>query len=63
MVTYQGSLRDQSDFATGPVDFQFTLWSEETNGSQISAVLPLNAVEIANGLFSVKLDFGADNSL
>ena len=51
VFTYQGHLRNAGDLVIGPMDFKFALWNAETNGGQISAVLPLNAVEIANGLF------------
>ncbi|MFH1107916.1 MAG: hypothetical protein V1790_01775 [Planctomycetota bacterium] len=57
--TYQGQLKQGGVPLNGTADFQFSLWDAASGGAQIGATLPMNAVLIANGLFSVDLDFGA----
>jgi len=54
--TYQGSLKNGANPASGSYDFQFILF--DSTGGLISGVLSRNNVEVANGVFSVKLDFG-----
>jgi len=58
--TYQGSLSIGSPPApaTGNYDFEFRLFSVDTGGSAIGTLQRLN-VPVSNGVFSVKLDFGA----
>jgi len=56
--TYQGRLADSRGPATGRYDFQFSLYDEGTNGSLISGPLIIPFVDVANGLFTVGLDFG-----
>ena len=57
--TYQGKLLDSSSAATGNYDFQFTLWDAPADGIQIGTVQSINGVAVANGLFTVRLDFGS----
>jgi hypothetical protein len=57
--TYQGRFNDGGQAATGNYDFEFRLFDTETNGNQIAVQQRLN-VAVANGIFSVKLDFGAN---
>jgi len=58
--TYQGRLTDDSG---NPIDsncdFQFTLWDDPTAGSQTGPLLDPTGVVVADGLFTVQLDFGA----
>ena len=62
VFTYQGNLQNTGNSVTGTIDFQFSLWSAENGGSQISTVLTIEDVDVADGFFTVKLDFGSANS-
>jgi hypothetical protein len=55
---YQGSLRSGGNPASGSHDFQFLLFDAAVGGSQVGTTLNINGVNIANGVFSVPLDFG-----
>ena len=61
--TYQGRLQDAGTNANGNYDFQFTLWDAANGGTQQPQPSPLtvskNNVGVANGVFTVQLDFGA----
>jgi hypothetical protein len=57
--TYQGSLQNSSAPATGNFDFEFLLYDSLTGGVQQGATLTRGSVSVANGTFSVKLDFGS----
>lgn len=57
--TYQGELLDGGTFATGPYDFQFQLFDAAAGGTQVGSTVTLDDVPIFNGLFTVRLDFGA----
>ncbi len=57
--TYQGRLTSSAQNATGGFDFEFRLFDAETGGTEIAAQQRLN-VPVAGGIFSVKLDFGAN---
>ena len=54
--TYQGSLKDGANAANGNYDFEFALF--DGGGAQIGGTLTRNTVAVANGIFSVSLDFG-----
>ena len=56
---YQGSLKDNAVPASGNYDFEFALFDAVSAGSQIGATIPKKGVAVANGIFSVKLDFGS----
>src|SRR5438552_9757295 len=56
--TYQGQLQSSSALATGNFDFEFLLYDAAIGGSQVGATLTKGSVAVANGTFSVKLDFG-----
>jgi len=59
--TYQGRLHDDGSPATGHYDFAFTLYDGPCpGGSPVGSpsVVPLAAVPVSNGLFSVSLNFG-----
>ena len=57
--TYQGRLNTAGSPANGNYDFAFTLWSTNSGGSQIGGAFTNARVEVANGLFTVMLDFGS----
>jgi hypothetical protein len=56
-LTYQGQLQSSSAPASGSFDFEFALF--DAGGTQIGPVLPRSGVAVANGIFSVNLDFGS----
>jgi len=53
--TYQGFLRQGGAPANGNHDFQFSLWTEESGGSQIGSTQTVTNVSVQNGLFTVTL--------
>lgn len=58
--TYQGRLNSSGAPATnGLYDFRFTLNDAATLGSPVGSAVPVDAVPVTNGLFTVPLDFGA----
>jgi hypothetical protein len=57
--SYQGRLNAGGDPANGIYDLRFTVYDAVTNGNAVSGVLTNAATPVANGLFSVALDFGA----
>jgi len=57
--TYQGQLHDGGTNANGAYAMVFALYDAGTNGNQINSTITTNAT-LANGLFSVSLDFGAN---
>ena len=56
--TYQGRLTDGGNPANGPYDLQLVLFDAATGGAQVGATLTRDDVPVANGLFTVSLDFG-----
>lgn len=60
--TYQGRLTDSGNPANGTYDFEFRLYDALTGGNIITptvgGVVVRNDVPVANGLFTVNLDFG-----
>lgn len=56
--TYQGQLIQNGSPVNGTCDLRFTLWDAASGGSQISWGWLLEAVEIVDGLFTARLDFG-----
>ncbi|MBK9163380.1 MAG: tail fiber domain-containing protein [Acidobacteria bacterium] len=56
---YQGSLKDGASAANGNYDFEFALFDAVSGGAQLGSTLSLNSVAVANGVFTVKLDFGS----
>ena len=57
--TYQGQLNLSGSAVSGPCDFQFSLWDAANVGAQLGLTQTLSAVNVANGLFTVPLNFGA----
>ena len=56
--TYQGYLENGSNPADGFHDFEFKLFDAGAAGSQVGSTLSLSPVTVADGLFTVELDFG-----
>ncbi len=56
--TYQGQLRRSGAAYNGLCNFQFSLWDAASGGAQQGSTLPINGVNVVNGLFTVALDFG-----
>ena len=56
--TYQGRLLSGDEPANGSHDFEFILWDAETGGNQIGTTVTLTSVNVQNGVFSVRIDFG-----
>jgi hypothetical protein len=57
--TYQGGLSDAGLPADGAYDFRFALFDALTGGVPVGPSLVREDVAVANGLFTVVLDFGA----
>ena len=56
--TYQGRLSDSSVAANGQYDLQFTLFFEQSGGTQLGSSITRSNVAVTNGIFTVQLDFG-----
>jgi hypothetical protein len=56
--TYQGQLHDSGTNANGAYTMVFTLYDAPGSGNQIGTSIS-NSVTLANGLFTVNLDFGS----
>lgn len=56
--TYQGSLTDGASPANGRYDFEFRLYDDATHGTQVGSTVPRPGVEVADGAFTLLLDFG-----
>jgi len=57
--TYQGQLTDTGVPATGTYDLQFKLFDDPSTGTQKGGTVTKDNVTVANGVFTVQLDFGA----
>ena len=57
-ITYQGRLLNGTSPANGSHDFEFSLFDAITGGGQIGSAVSLTAVNVNNGVFSVRIDFG-----
>ncbi len=58
--TYQGELTKAGALYTGTADFLFSLWTDESVGTQIESTLTITNVSVAAGRFAARLDFGYD---
>lgn len=58
--TYQGRLIDANKTADGIYDLQFKLYDMQMVGRQVGSTIDVNELDINDGLFTVKLDFGSD---
>src|SRR5258708_21981727 len=56
--TYQGRLTDGPTPASGSYDFTFQIFNAATGGASQGALITTNALSLADGLFTVALDFG-----
>jgi hypothetical protein len=56
--TYQGRLLSGGIAAAGPHDFVFALYDAVEEGNQLGPFQVLNNVNVNNGVFSVRMDFG-----
>lgn len=57
--TYQGRLTEASLPAAGTYQMQFSLWDAFTSGTQQGTTITNNSVTVANGVFTVQLNFTA----
>lgn len=58
--TYQGVLVLSGNPVNGTADFQFTLWDALSGGAQVGGPFAVNAVAVANGQFTLSIDFGSN---
>jgi len=58
--TYQGQLKQSGSPANGSFAMDFKLFDAASAGSQVGPTVSLPTVGVANGLFTVPLDFGVD---
>jgi hypothetical protein len=58
--TYQGKLTDSGTPANGNYDLQFALFDSPAGSSQIGVTQTIPSVSVSGGVFTVKLDFGAN---
>ncbi len=58
--TYQGQLLVSGAPANDAYNMTFTLFTQQTGGSQIGGAYSFSKVPVNNGWFSVQLDFGAN---
>ena len=56
--TYQGQLKDAGGPVNGVCDLRFILWNAAIGGAQVGSILTLEGIEIEDGLFTARLDFG-----
>jgi len=57
--TYQGRLTDANSVADGLYDLQFKLFNDPSDGNQVGSDVNKPDVDVIEGYFTVKLDFGA----
>lgn len=57
--TYQGRLTDGPGSTNGTYDFEFRLYGSLDGSDSIGSMVPKDNVTVANGLFTVLLDFGS----
>lgn len=57
--SYQGRLTDGGVAANGVFDLRFILYDMPVGGAQQGPIITLEDVAVANGIFTVSLDFGA----
>lgn len=57
--SYQGSLQESGTPAAGNYDFMVELYDADTGGNMVSSDT-VDDVTVANGLFTIQLDFGAN---
>jgi len=57
--TYQGRLQENGSGVTGVMDFEFRIFTAISGGVPFGPVVTRNDLGVTNGLFTVRLDFGA----
>jgi len=57
--TYQGRLNSGGNPASGSYDFRFRLAADPAGNNYVGSPVLTNALPVADGLFTVALDFGA----
>lgn len=57
-ITYQGQLQNAAAVANGVFDLEFALFGSALGGGQLGSTQNRSGVNVANGIFSVSLDFG-----
>ena len=58
--TYQGRLKLSGALVNSPADLQFRLFTSPSGGSQVGSTVSFTNVNIVDGLFTSRLDFGAN---
>lgn len=58
--SYQGKLLQNGNPSSGNHSFAFTLWDAETGGTQVGPAISQSGYPVANGIFTIDLDFGAN---
>ncbi|MBS1797392.1 MAG: tail fiber domain-containing protein [Acidobacteria bacterium] len=58
--TYQGRLTDGAVAPTAVYDFEFRLFANDTGGTPPLGTIQRTGVQVASGIFTVRLDFGAN---
>jgi hypothetical protein len=57
--TYQGTLADKNRPANDLYDFEFSLYDEPNEGALLGSIIEFNDLEVIDGSFVTKLDFGS----
>jgi hypothetical protein len=57
--TYHGRLNNGGAPANGAHDMRFSVYDADTGGLLVAGPLPVDSVNVANGLFTARIDFGA----
>jgi hypothetical protein len=58
--TYHGRLNNSGVPVTGLYDMRFAVYDANATGQLVAGPLPLYALAVTNGLFTARLDFGAE---
>jgi hypothetical protein len=61
--TYQGRLVDANSPAEGLYDFEFAIFDDATEGSQLGSTIDVNDLDVIEGYFTTSLDFGGDPNI
>jgi hypothetical protein len=58
--TYQGELQSSGSPVNTPADFQFSLFTAATGGTQVGSTVTHSGVTVSSGLFTTPVDFGVN---